>query len=349
MVNEPGEGVGNVIASYPKSQLMRWRLERQEDIYHSSKLEPLGKSMNRGHVLPQGMGEEVPFGRPVGAVEKSKANEALKIIFPAESSGGAPEADAASIEHQQYVLTHGDYYPGEQRRRGYDWAAANIDPATHSFGMAAPEKHTDGVAKALNPTLDGKGLNATIVSKRIEDFKLADADELGRCKTLGCHGAGRPDDAHTFGMPSRRSGTKEWSVGELIVGDYSIEEQMPDANLGKSLRRGFRNVGGEDRSYGVPSIRTDIPAPSTRSVADVRNYGNEPNASHLLYTGDNPNVAEEDYLQVLDKDAMKELFEGSGIDVPNFDEVFAAAESMDGQAAGHCSVDSFRRCVLKMS
>ena len=49
--------------TFPASELMQWRLERQEDIYESSKREPLGKSYNRGHVLPEGMGTERPFGK----------------------------------------------------------------------------------------------------------------------------------------------------------------------------------------------------------------------------------------------------------------------------------------------
>lgn len=341
--NVRSEGVESVIAPYPQSELMRWRLERQEDLYHSSKLEPLGRSMNRGHVLPPEMGDSVPFGRPVGAVEKAKAGEALALIFPAEGQYEvAPEADSASIEHKQYVRTHGDYHPGEQKRRNYDWAAAGIDPAEYTFGGVAKVKAVHGVAKALNPQIEGSA-SATIVSKRIEDFKLADADELGRCKTLGCGGAA--GQGHTFGIPSRRN-DDEWGVGQLIAGDYSLEEQMPDVNLGKSLRRGFRNVeADEDRSFGVPTIRTDIPAPGNKSVADNRNYGNEPNASNLLYRGENPNVAEEDYLQVLDRKAMRALFDASGIAVAGFDAVFDAAAQADGLVGG-ASVDTMRKQLL---
>ena len=121
---------------------------------------------------------------------------------------------------------------------------------------------------------------------------------------------------------------------------------MPDVNLGKSLRRGFRNVeADEDRSFGVPTIRTDIPAPGNKSVADNRNYGNEPNASNLLYRGENPNVAEEDYLQVLDRKAMRALFDASGIAVADFDAVFDAAAQADGLVGG-ASVDTMRKQLL---
>lgn len=44
--------------------------------------------------------------------------------------------------------------PGEQRRRHYDWRAAGIDPATHSFGLKARDGVRDGVSKCLAPGLD---------------------------------------------------------------------------------------------------------------------------------------------------------------------------------------------------
>jgi hypothetical protein len=34
--------------------------------------------------------------------------------------------------------------------------------------------------------------------------------------------------------------------------------------------------------FGLPSIRTDTPKPSAPSMANMTNYGNEPNAMQLL-------------------------------------------------------------------
>lgn len=74
--------------------------------------------------------------------------QAHGIIFPAD---GAVEDDQATKE--LYVKTHGDYDPGQQRTRGYNWDSAKIDPATHAFGLTEKVDYQDGVAKALNPDL----------------------------------------------------------------------------------------------------------------------------------------------------------------------------------------------------
>ena len=37
---------------------------------------------------------------------------------------------------------------------------------------------------------------------------------------------------------------------ELIKGAYTPDEQQPDADLGKSLREGWRNMAPEDRVRG---------------------------------------------------------------------------------------------------
>ena len=74
----------------------------------------------------------------------------------------------------------------------------------------------------------------------------------------------------------------EWGVRECI-GNYTPEEQQPDKDLGRSVRPGWRNTAPPSRTFGVPSIRSDISAPGQKSVADHQNYGNEADAFALLY------------------------------------------------------------------
>jgi|AntAceMinimDraft_12_1070368.scaffolds.fasta_scaffold26443_2 hypothetical protein len=65
--------------------------------------------------------------------------------------------------------------------------------------------------------------------------------------------------------------------------------------------------GGSDpeRAYGVPCIRTDLPArnANSRSVADNVNYGNEPGAVSLIFPsgGAERGVVEQDYVKPYDK------------------------------------------------
>jgi hypothetical protein len=78
-----------------------------------------------------------------------------------------------------------------------------------------------------------------MLRRYIEDFKMTANDELGRVKNLG-HGPTAAEDNHIYGIPSRRF--HEWGAGRLLKGDYSEEEQLPDPDLGKSLRQGYRNL-----------------------------------------------------------------------------------------------------------
>ena len=45
----------------------------------------------------------------------------------------------------------------------------------------------------------------------------------------------------------------------VIQGKYTLKEQQPDIDLGKSITPGFPQHFAEDRAYGCPSIRTDLP------------------------------------------------------------------------------------------
>jgi hypothetical protein len=61
----------------------------------------------------------------------------------------------------------------------------------------------------------------------------------------------------------------------------------PDVDLGTATKAGCRNVvrkpEDENRSFGAPTVRTDIPFKEKRSVADHQNYGDEPEAIDLLF------------------------------------------------------------------
>ena len=49
---------------------------------------------------------------------------------------------------------------------------------------------------------------------------------------------------HIFGVPSKH---ESGSVSTLLKGDYSPEQLQDDADLGKSLKEGWRNVGPAGR------------------------------------------------------------------------------------------------------
>ncbi len=95
---------------------------------------------------------------------------------------------------------------------------------------------------------------AKVASKLQEDFKLTSADTLGTVRKLGAGDRHLPP-THAYGVTSLLNGKREPGVDVLLTGGYSKEQQQPDADLGKSLREGWRNIAPEGRTFGVPSVR----------------------------------------------------------------------------------------------
>ena len=79
------ESAASCFKSYPESDMMRWTLDRAEDVYQSTVREPLGKSWVRGHQLPEQLGTTVPFGRAVNAKQNSAVSLARQAIAPVDA------------------------------------------------------------------------------------------------------------------------------------------------------------------------------------------------------------------------------------------------------------------------
>lgn len=152
-------------------------------------------------------------------------------------------------------------------------------------------------------------------------------------------------------------GGKEDGVGELLHGGYTVEQQQPDADLGKSLREGFRNVlpaaadgsidagsGVGGRAFGLPSVRTDLYPPTRASIANAQNFGNEPDAAALLSpcsTADR-GVNEDHYSMRRDAAGVHGLLAGAGISMRDeeFAACFDAAAAAEG-GSGRASLMAF--------
>ena len=63
--------VASVIKVTPESAMLKWHQERKEDIYASTKREPLGKPMSRGYNIPEEMGATKAFGSFIDASESA--------------------------------------------------------------------------------------------------------------------------------------------------------------------------------------------------------------------------------------------------------------------------------------
>lgn len=87
--------------------------------------------------------------------------------------------------------------------------------------------------------------HAQVASKLHEDYKISCTDYLGKARLLGTGERGLPA-GHTFGLHSLRHGVQA-GVGELFRTGYTQDQLQPDADLGKSLREGYRNLGPDKR------------------------------------------------------------------------------------------------------
>jgi len=353
-----GLSVQEVLVQHKPSQILEDMNSRKEAVYHSSKREPLGKGYVRGHVLPAKT-KEATFKYGKASV---MSEDVGNILYPTEAE--RENSTLNELSHPMYVVSHGDYAPGEQRRRGYDWDATTIkDPTAFRFGQVVKVNYRDGVAKALNPALDETlPPNAGIQSKVVEDFKDTHSDGLGSCRNLGLGARGLPLD-HTFGMPSAGPRPKpkgeEWDAAKCIHGAMTEAEQRPDYDLGRSVKPGMRNVvnpamaGDPARAFGVPSIRSDIAAPRLKSVADIQNYGNEPNAGMLLYPSGFTEVNDDDFMVPYAAKPLQEILDGAGIDYgseDDFRKLYAEALRVSEQHGlnGGVPLEIFRRMLLGM-
>jgi hypothetical protein len=93
-----------------------------------------------------------------------------------------------------YRKTHGNFAPGEQRKRDYDW---KFDPAGHRFGYGEKVPQ-NGAAVAIHAERQEEQFPRTVIVKKpVEDFKAVSSDMLGVSKNLGQGQVSRgPDFVH---------------------------------------------------------------------------------------------------------------------------------------------------------
>jgi len=280
----------------------RAKYAKTEANYHSSIKEPLGKSYNRGHVLPEAVkNPEYRFGIGSATSESAKG-----LLYP------HIEVDDSQFK-EQYIKSHSSYDPGEQRSRKYKW---NIDPKTFSFGLTGGCLPYNGVSSGVHAILQGKGEEgeelSQISSKKQEDYKAL-GDILGRVKNLGFGTRNLPED-YVYGTASIRRGDDDWDARQCIQGGYTWLEQQPDQDLGKSITPGFRNITAESRAFGTPTIRSDIPPYAKKSLADNQNYGDDVNAAQLLNPSEFASfgVDDDEFVKTRSQDEIKSIFEAIG-------------------------------------
>ncbi len=192
---------------------------------------------------------------------------AKEILYSGNHFDEKPEDKAL------YNRSHGHTDPGEQKDRKYTWY---VDKHEHAFGRAQVNE-LDGTKKSLcNDFIEAKYPKTTVVDKRLEDYRQATSDMVGRSKFKGSlHPS--IDETYTFGFNKNRSQKSDWNVAKLIHGDPEMKSDMhfeTDRDLGRSFlyksKLSTLHPVQRDatRVYGVPSIRDDLKRNGTNSVTD---------------------------------------------------------------------------------
>ncbi|CAM9721874.1 unnamed protein product [Scytosiphon promiscuus] len=303
----------------------RLKLGLAETVYRSTQREPLGKGYQRGHQLPQKVKNKAfMFG-----VSSDKSEAAKELLYPRPSD---PDMQESSLRCG----------PGEQRRRGYDW---QVDIENHRFGRPG------SLASPL--CLDSGGEPPSgVVSKKLDDFRETQ-DTIGRARNLG-HNSRDHLGKHVYGREAVKRGPNEWDARACVEGDYGWAEQQPDVDLGKSITPGFRNAIAQGRTFGVPSIRSDILPYAKRSVADTQNYGDSVSARQVYLV--NPGqfsqfgIEDDEFFEDRSKNELRELFRAVGYVFPPevFESMWKAAArdgNPDSKRGDLCNIVDFQRAL----
>lgn len=325
--SEDSEHVNDLFESAKLSTVDQTLNEFKERGYRESNV-VLGKARGFGHKLPEKTkAKDFAFG-----IKESASTSAKNLIYP--------EDDGTDLAPAVYLKSHHSYAAGEKINRNYDWKSTKLSPTQHRFGKATHKGKYD----STNACLDRTGAQRyKIVSKSQGDFKSFQP-KLGQVKD---HGLSINNPDHIYGLPSDPRATgKEWNAGDCLRGNYSLDEQQPDADLGRRTIRGS-SITTMDRAFGCPSMRDDIPEPKKRSVADMRNFGTDAGAGNLIAPTQfvAVGVSETDFSKQRSPEEIRTIFEAAGDSLS--DDTFMrvwwrAATACDVNKDGIVSVAEFR-------
>lgn len=325
VVTTGSQHVSDVIAyGAASSEYQRIAQAKSEANYASRKREPLGKSLVRGYAMSAAVQKpEFAFG-----VSGTFGESAKELLYPTTSINNKQDEEL-------YKRSHGSVAPGEQKNSEYRWDSAKIDPARHRFGVKPASGVSGGeVALCLNPEMDDSIPKTVVAAKQVEDMRST-FDHLDKPRHLGATANTPPPPDKVFGVTTRK---EEGSAWDCIQGSYSREEQQPDPDLGRPVNHGWRNATSEQRWFGVPTVRCDIPAPARRSMADAQNYGDDASGKQLLYPQmfASYGVADAEFAQPRGQKQLRALFESIGYSLPDdvFELLWSVASRKTMETAG---------------
>ena len=150
-----------------------------------------------------------------------------------------------------------------------------------------------------------------------------------------------------------KNNVKDWNAAKCITGEPTHTQLAPDHDLGKSKKLNCSNVvrktEDENRSFGCPTIRTDVPFKVKRSVADYGNYGDEPEAVDLLFpqTHTEMGISENDFAAMRSCAQIRVLFEKIGFSYKDgkFNAIYNRAKDICHSEDGCVSVRAMMQAI----
>ena len=298
--------------------------ENAEKNYASSKREPLGCVPEPPYLIPDKLARE-GFGNP------SAKSESTKVLIYA-----CPNNEGKQIHPHS-----------EQVDRHYDWAKAKIDPTQHRFGATVTGN------PITTKELVHQDYKLHVLPSVVQDFKTTQMPALSLTRNFG-FGDRAAGASNTYGKLLDRD---EFNARQLITGaglDAARDEN--ESTLGKpyvksatqrkqrSQSSNESSFGGSERSFGVPSIRSDIQKPRFEKITNGTNYGDEVPIKQLLYPSNyvRQGVEARYYGTRKSKEEVRAVAEkcGFGLSDAQFEEAFAAVV-IDGKAC----LEEFKNAV----
>jgi hypothetical protein len=213
-----------------------------------------------------------------------------------------------------YNKSHGYTDPGQQKDREYKW---KFDKDSHVFGKDYPFEMNGAKQSLQNDTLLNDYPQTKIVTKRLEDFRQAHNDLLGRPKFKGTLNPNIKED-YIFGKKSIIG--ENWNVAKCINGDPKLmneRELKPDKDLGKACKLQVNDKKEENKIFGVPSNRSDLNKKKA-SIADYSNYGDEKDVYELLYPNQHvfKGLDDEDFEELIGINQLKRMLNERNYNIP---------------------------------
>ncbi|XP_077086069.1 EF-hand domain-containing family member B [Siphateles boraxobius] len=153
----------------------------------------------------------------------------------------------------------------------------------------------------------------------------------------------RPEDLEAVELGNTRKTPKTLCRPRSVQDSFITSSSLINAVVGGSSSANYH-------IYGVPSVRTDLPAPRIKRIGDRTNYGDESTARDLLHP---PlpslyGVHEEEFLSPRTKDQIAQIFQKVGFDVAEetFEEAWKLASMRD--PVGDVCVESFRNVLSEL-